>query len=139
MRGSASGSRGWGCRALASRGTGEDEFAVGRARAGGAVILGKTNVPEFALEGYTDNPVYGPTGNPWNPALTPGGSSGGAVAAVAAGIGPLAIAQDGGGSIRRPVSHTGLVGLKPSLSAVPRQHVLPTLLLHYGRFERKEA
>jgi aspartyl-tRNA(Asn)/glutamyl-tRNA(Gln) amidotransferase subunit A len=121
----------WGCRALATRGTGEDEFAVGRARAGGAVFLGKTNVPEFALEGYTDNPVYGPTGNPWNTALTPGGSSGGAVAAVAAGIGPLAIAQDGGGSIRRPVSHTGLVGLKPSLSSVPRQHVLPTLLLDF--------
>lgn len=121
----------WGCRALADRGTGEDEFAVGRARAGGAVFLGKTNVPEFALEGYTDNPVYGPTGNPWNPALTPGGSSGGAVAAVAAGIGPLAIAQDGGGSIRRPVSHTGLVGLKPSLSSVPRQHALPTLLLDF--------
>ena len=121
----------WGCRALAQRGTGEDEYGVGRARAAGAVILGKTNVPEFALEGYTDNPVYGPTGNPWNPDLTPGGSSGGAVAAVAAGIGPVAIAQDGGGSIRRPVSHTGLVGLKPSLSAVPRQHVLPTLLLDF--------
>jgi aspartyl-tRNA(Asn)/glutamyl-tRNA(Gln) amidotransferase subunit A len=121
----------WGCRALAQRGTGEDEHAVARARTAGAVILGKTNVPEFALEGYTDNPVYGPTGNPWNTELTPGGSSGGAVAAVAAGIGPLAIAQDGGGSIRRPVSHTGLVGLKPSLSSVPRQHVLPTLLLDF--------
>ena len=104
---------------------------MGRARAGGAVIIGKTNVPEFALEGYTDNPLFGVTGNPWNPQLTPGGSSGGAVAAVASGIAPLAIGQDGGGSIRRPASHTGLVGLKPSLSAVPREHVLPSLLLDF--------
>ena len=88
-------------------------------------------MPEFANDGYTANPLFGATGNPWNPALTPGGSSGGAVAAVAAGIGPLAIAQDGGGSIRRPASHTGLVGLKPSLSAWPRQHALPGLLLDF--------
>jgi aspartyl-tRNA(Asn)/glutamyl-tRNA(Gln) amidotransferase subunit A len=110
---------------------GNDELAAGRARAGGALLLGKTNVPEFANDGYTANPLFGPTGNPWNPALTPGGSSGGAVAAVAAGIAPLAIAQDGGGSIRRPASHTGLVGLKPSLSAWPRQHMLPGLLLDF--------
>jgi aspartyl-tRNA(Asn)/glutamyl-tRNA(Gln) amidotransferase subunit A len=106
-------------------------MAVGRARAAGALIVGKTNVPEFALEGYTANPVFGVTRNPWNLALTPGGSSGGAVAAVAAGIAPLAIGQDGGGSIHRPASHTGLVGLKPSLSAVPREHVLPSLLLDF--------
>ena len=108
-----------------------DELAWARARAGGALLLGKTNVPEFANEGYTANPLFGVTGNPWNPALTPGGSSGGAVAAVAAGIGPLAIAQDGGGSIRRPASHTGLVGLKPSLSAWPRDAALPGLLLDF--------
>jgi aspartyl-tRNA(Asn)/glutamyl-tRNA(Gln) amidotransferase subunit A len=88
-------------------------------------------VPEFALEGYTANPIFGVTRNPWNTELTPGGSSGGAVASVAAGITPLAIGQDGGGSIRRPASHTGLVGLKPSLSAVPREHVLPSLLLDF--------
>lgn len=121
----------WGTRALRDWCTGEDELAVARARAAGALILGKTNVPEFALEGYTANPLFGVTGNPWNPALTPGGSSGGAVAAVAAGIGPLAIGQDGGGSIRRPASHAGIVGLKPSLSAVPREHVLPSLLLDF--------
>ena len=108
-----------------------DELAVARARAGGALIVGKTNVPEFANDGYTANPLFGATGNPWNPALTPGGSSGGAVAAVAAGIAPLAIAQDGGGSIRRPASHTGLVGLKPSLGAWPREHALPGLLLDF--------
>ena len=121
----------WGSPGLAQHQSEHDEFAVGRARAAGALIVGKTNVPEFALEGYTDNPIFGVTRNPWNLALTPGGSSGGAVAAVAAGIGPLAIGQDGGGSIRRPASHTGLVGLKPSLSAVPREHVLPSLLLDF--------
>lgn len=121
----------WGCPALRHHATGEDEFGVARARAAGALIIGKTNVPEFALEGYTGNPIFGVTRNPWNLALTPGGSSGGAVAAVAAGITPLAIGQDGGGSIRRPASHTGLVGLKPTLSAVPREHVLPSLLLDF--------
>ena len=120
-----------GTAALREHRPGHDELAAGRARAGGALLLGKTNVPEFANDGYTANPLFGVTGNPWNPALTPGGSSGGAVAAVAAGIGPLAIAQDGGGSIRRPASHTGLVGLKPSLSAWPRQHTLPGLLLDF--------
>jgi aspartyl-tRNA(Asn)/glutamyl-tRNA(Gln) amidotransferase subunit A len=121
----------WGCPALRDHGTGQDEFSVARARAAGALIIGKTNVPEFALEGYTANPIFGVTRNPWQLALTPGGSSGGAVASVAAGVTPLAIGQDGGGSIRRPASHTGLVGLKPSLSAVPREHALPSLLLDF--------
>ena len=120
-----------GTAALREHRPGHDELAAARARARGALILGKTNVPEFANDGYTANPLFGATCNPWNPALTPGGSSGGAVAAVAAGMGPLAIAQDGGGSIRRPASHTGLVGLKPSLSAWPRQHTLPGLLLDF--------
>jgi aspartyl-tRNA(Asn)/glutamyl-tRNA(Gln) amidotransferase subunit A len=120
-----------GTAALRDYRPGHDELAAARARDGGALILGKTNVPEFANEGYTANPLFGVTGNPWNAALTPGGSSGGAVAAVAAGIGPLAIAQDGGGSIRRPASHTGLVGLKPSLGMWPRTHALPGLLLDF--------
>lgn len=120
-----------GTPALAAHEPGHDELAAARARTAGALILGKTNVPEFANDGYTANPVFGVTGNPWAPELTPGGSSGGAVAAVAAGMGPLAIAQDGGGSIRRPASHTGLVGLKPSLSAWPRIHQLPGLLLDF--------
>ena len=121
----------WGTRALREHRTGHDELAVGRARAAGALIVAKTNVPEFALEGYTANPLFGVTGNPWNATLTPGGSSGGAVAAVASGMAPLAIGQDGGGSIRRPAAHAGVVGLKPSLSAVPRRHVLPSLLLDF--------
>jgi aspartyl-tRNA(Asn)/glutamyl-tRNA(Gln) amidotransferase subunit A len=120
-----------GTAALREHRPGHDELAAARARAAGMPIVGKTNVPEFANDGYTANPVFGVTGNPWNPALTPGGSSGGAVAAVAAGIAPLAIAQDGGGSIRRPASHCGLVGLKPSLSAWPREHILPGLLLDF--------
>jgi aspartyl-tRNA(Asn)/glutamyl-tRNA(Gln) amidotransferase subunit A len=121
----------WGTPALRAWRSEHDELAVARARAAGALIIGKTNVPEFALEGYTANPVFGVTRNPWDLRLTPGGSSGGAVAALAAGIAPLAIGQDGGGSIRRPASHAGVVGLKPSLGAVPRQHVLPSLLLDF--------
>ena len=120
-----------GTAALRDHRPGYDEWAAARARSAGALILGKTNVPEFANEGYTANALFGVTRNPWAPALTPGGSSGGAVAAVAAGMGPLAIAQDGGGSIRRPASHTGLVGLKPSLGAWPREHSLPGLLLDF--------
>lgn len=120
-----------GTPALRDHRPGHDELAAARARAAGMPILGKTNVPEFANDGYTANPLFGATGNPWNPALTPGGSSGGAVASVAAGITPLAIAQDGGGSIRRPASHCGLVGLKPSLSAWPRVEALPGLLFDF--------
>jgi aspartyl-tRNA(Asn)/glutamyl-tRNA(Gln) amidotransferase subunit A len=121
----------WGTPALRTHQSAHDELAVARARAGGALIIGKTNVPEFALEGYTVNPLFGVTRNPWNPDLTPGGSSGGAVSAVASGIAPLAIGQDGGGSIRRPASHTGVVGLKPTLGAVAREYMLPSLLLDF--------
>ncbi|MBC5768535.1 amidase [Ramlibacter albus] len=129
----------WGTPALRDYRSAHDETAVERARAAGALIVGKTNVPEFALEGYTANPIFGVTRNPWDTRLTPGGSSGGAVAAVASGIAPLAIGQDGGGSIRRPASHAGLVGLKPTLGEVAREHVLPSLLLDFeviGPFAR---
>jgi aspartyl-tRNA(Asn)/glutamyl-tRNA(Gln) amidotransferase subunit A len=129
----------WGTRALRGHMASHDETAVARARAAGALIVGKTNVPEFALEGYTANPIFGATRNPWDTRLTPGGSSGGAVAAVACGIAPLAIGQDGGGSIRRPASHAGVVGLKPTLGEVAREHVLPSLLLDFeviGPFAR---
>lgn len=110
----------WGSRLFADHVATEDELPVARLRAQGAVILGKTNCPEFTLQGYTDNPLFGPTRNPWDLRLTPGGSSGGAVAAVAAGLGPLALGTDGGGSTRRPASHAGLVGLKPSIGRIPR-------------------
>ncbi|WP_205624058.1 amidase [Marinobacterium rhizophilum] len=121
----------WGSKLFADYVPNVDELPVARMRAAGMLILGKTNVPEFTLEGYTDNPLFGVTRNPWNPDLTPGGSSGGAVAAVAAGFGPLAIGTDGGGSIRRPASHTGLVGFKPSIGAVARCNGLPPILLDF--------
>ena len=119
----------WGSRVFEQYVPALDELPVARLRAAGALILGKTNVSEFTLEGYTWNPLHGVTRNPWNPKLTPGGSSGGAVASVAAGLAPLALGTDGGGSIRRPASHTGLVGLKPSIGRVARGPSLPQILL----------
>lgn len=119
----------WGTRVFADFVPEVDELPIARLRAGGAVIVGKTNCSEFTLQGYTDNPVFGVTRNPWNLALTPGGSSGGAVAAVAAGTGPVAVGTDGGGSTRRPAAHAGLVGLKPSRDAIPRRDGFPVILL----------
>lgn len=119
----------WGSPALRAHRSDADEMPVARLREAGALIIGKTNLPEFALEGYTDNPLFGATVNPWNTALTPGGSSGGAVASVAAGVTPIALGTDGGGSIRRPASHCGLVGLKPSIGSIARGGGLPSLLL----------
>lgn len=119
----------WGSRVFNDYVPEADELPVARLRAAGAIILGKTNVPELTFEGITWNPVFGATRNPYDLALTPGGSSGGSVAAVAAGLVPLALGTDGGGSIRRPASHTGLVGLKPSIGAVARVNSLPMMLL----------
>ncbi|PKA44491.1 amidase [Rhizobium sullae] len=121
----------WGTRLLQDYVPLLDEMPVERLRAAGAVLFGKTSLPEFAMQGYTANLIKGVTRNPWNCALTPGGSSGGAVAAVAAGCGPLALATDGGGSIRRPSSHCGLVGFKPSAGAVRRGRGLPEIFLDY--------
>ncbi|OPY96541.1 hypothetical protein A5906_04660 [Bradyrhizobium sacchari] len=118
----------WGSKLYRDYVPDEDELPVRRLREAGAVILGKTNVPEFTVHGYTDNALVGTTRNPWNPLLTPGGSSGGAVAAVASGMGPLALCTDGGGSIRRPAAHTGLIGFKPSRDMVPRGKGFPAIL-----------
>jgi aspartyl-tRNA(Asn)/glutamyl-tRNA(Gln) amidotransferase subunit A len=97
----------------------EDPPVVERLRAAGAVILGKTNTPEFGWKGATENLLFPPTRNPWNLERTAGGSSGGAGAAVAAGLGPLALGTDGAGSIRIPASFCGVVGLKPCFGRVP--------------------
>jgi aspartyl-tRNA(Asn)/glutamyl-tRNA(Gln) amidotransferase subunit A len=97
----------------------EDDITVERLRRAGAVILGKTNVPEFGMGINSQNPVFGATRNPWNLERTPGGSSGGSAAAVAAGLGPGALGSDGGGSVRGPSSYCGTYGLKPSFGRVP--------------------
>jgi aspartyl-tRNA(Asn)/glutamyl-tRNA(Gln) amidotransferase subunit A len=91
----------------------------------GAVSLGKTNTHEFAFGTTNDNPHYGATGNPWNPALTTGGSSGGSAAAVSAGILPLATGTDTAGSIRIPAALCGVVGLKPTYGLVPTRGIVP--------------
>ncbi len=108
---------------LGSRGyrdyvSGQDSAAVQKMKRGGLIILGKTNTPEFGITPFTEPRLFGPTRNPWNPAFSPGGSSGGSAAAVAAGIVPLATANDGGGSIRIPASCCGLFGLKPTRGRV---------------------
>jgi Asp-tRNA(Asn)/Glu-tRNA(Gln) amidotransferase A subunit family amidase len=102
-----------------------DCVPVGRIRAAGATIVGKTNNPEFCYRGYTDNALWGVTRNPWNRERTPGGSSGGAGASVAAGMTPLAIGTDGGGSVRIPASYCGLVGVKPTFGLVPKEPGFP--------------
>ena len=96
-----------------------DAPSTARLREAGAVLLGKTATPEFGWKGITDSPLNGVTRNPWNPAHSPGGSSGGGAAALAAGIGPVAHGNDGGGSIRIPASYAGLVGIKPTFGRVP--------------------
>jgi aspartyl-tRNA(Asn)/glutamyl-tRNA(Gln) amidotransferase subunit A len=96
-----------------------DAWSVARLRALGAVIVGITNCSEFACKGVSNNLVHGITRSPWDPRLTPGGSSGGAVSATAAGIGALALATDAGGSTRRPAAHCGLVGMKPTFGLIP--------------------
>jgi aspartyl-tRNA(Asn)/glutamyl-tRNA(Gln) amidotransferase subunit A len=97
----------------------EDAPIVERMKAAGGIMLGKTNTPTFGWIGATHNLLFGPTRNPWNLERTPGGSSGGASAACAAGLGPLHIGTDGGGSIRIPAAFTGIFGFKPSFGRIP--------------------
>ena len=116
---------------------GEDAPLVARLKVAGGIMVGKTTTPEFGWKGVTDSPLFGITRNPWNLERTPGGSSGGAAAAVAAGLAPLAVGTDGGGSIRIPGSFCGVFGLKPTCGLVP---VYPTAatgtLTHMGPMSR---
>jgi aspartyl-tRNA(Asn)/glutamyl-tRNA(Gln) amidotransferase subunit A len=115
----------------------DDAPAVARLREAGAVLFGKTTTPEFGWKGVTDSPLTGITRNPWNPKKTPGGSSGGSAAAVAAGMGPLTVGTDGGGSIRIPCAFTGLFGIKPTFGRVPAWPLSPFgTVAHLGPMTR---
>jgi aspartyl-tRNA(Asn)/glutamyl-tRNA(Gln) amidotransferase subunit A len=102
----------------------KDDICVARLRAAGAIVVGKTTLPEFGHKGLTDSPTFGITRNPWDLTRTSGGSSGGAAAAVAAGLTPLGLGTDGAGAIRIPAACCGLVGHKPTLGAVPWENAL---------------
>jgi Asp-tRNA(Asn)/Glu-tRNA(Gln) amidotransferase A subunit family amidase len=123
----------------------QDEIVVERLKAAGAILLGKTTTCEYGYKAVTDSPLWGITRNPWNLEMTPAGSSGGAAAAVASGLGPMAVGSDGGGSIRAPASYCGIFGLKPSRGRVPVYPLLAgweTLdrrLVHVGPLTRTVA
>ena len=102
-----------------------DAPATARLREAGAVLIGKTTTPEFGCKGETNSALTGITRNPWDPTKTPGGSSGGTAAAVAAGLGPLGVGTDGAGSVRIPAAFCGNVGLKPSFGRVPAYPLSP--------------
>jgi amidase len=109
----------WGSKVFEHHVPTENSLIVERLKAAGAIILGKTNTPEFGAGGNTFNAVFGATRNPWNPALTCGGSSGGAAVALATGMGPIAQGSDTGGSLRTPAAFCGVVGFRTSPGLVP--------------------
>mgnify|MGYP000123415453 CR=1 FL=1 len=117
-----------------------DSPSVAALRRHGAVLMGKTTTPEIGWKGVTDSPAAGITRNPWDTSLTPGGSSGGSSAALAAGMVPLALGTDGGGSIRIPASFSGVCGIKPTWGRVPNWPVSPFgQLAHAGPMARTMA
>ena len=117
----------------------EDAVPVARARASGTAILGKTNVPELAASIGTTNAIFGATHNPWRTGITPGGSSGGSAAAVAAGMTSVALGGDTGGSIRIPSSCCGVVGMRPTPDRVPNEEADVTVLQSRGPMARSVA
>jgi len=111
----------------------EDSVQVKRLKKAGAIVVGKTNIPEFGFTFFTTNRIYGVTRNPWDLKRTPGGSSGGSAAAVAAGMVPIATGSDSGGSIRTPAAYPGCFGLTTSFSHTPSSgfaRPLPLLRMH---------
>ncbi len=118
----------------------DDSPSVAAVRRHGAVLLGKTTTPEIGWKGITDSPATGVTRNPWDTSRTPGGSSGGSAAALAAGMVPLALGTDGGGSIRIPSSFSGVCGIKPTWGRVPHWPISPFgQLSHAGPMARSIA
>jgi len=109
----------WGSKVFEHHVPDEDAVTLERLKAAGAIVVGKTNTPEFGAGGNTFNAIFGATRNPWNPALTCGGSSGGAAVALAAGMGPLAEGSDLGGSLRIPAAFCGIVGFRTSPGLIP--------------------
>ncbi|MFX1281266.1 MAG: amidase [Promethearchaeota archaeon] len=118
----------------------QDDVLVRRLKEEGSVILGKTNLPAFGYKGVTDNEIFGVTKNPWDLERTPGGSSGGAAASIASGLGYLALGSDGGGSIRIPSSFSGVYGIKPSFGRIPHNTMATSgaigTLVHRGPLVR---
>src|SRR5258708_24374298 len=135
--------RGWptlrGSKTIDPKGPWNDDApATARLREHGAILLGLTTTPEFGWKGVTDSPLTGITRNPWDVTKTPGGSSGGSSAAVAAGYAPLALGTDGGGSIRIPAGFSGIFGHKPSFGRVPAWPLSPFgTVAHTGPLTRR--
>jgi aspartyl-tRNA(Asn)/glutamyl-tRNA(Gln) amidotransferase subunit A len=131
----------FGSRLMAENVPTADAVAVARLKRAGAIVVGKTTTPEHAHKLLTDAPLFGTTRNPWNLDLTPGGSSGGGAAAVAAGLGPLSLATDAGASTRQPAACCGIVGFKPTLGLVPHNQLPDAFgnFIHLGMFARTVA
>ncbi len=123
----------YGSRIFATNRPASDDPMVARCRGAGAIVVGKTNVPEFGAGANSNNPVYGPSGNPFDPTRIPGGSSGGSAVALATGMLPICTGSDGGGSLRIPAAFCGVVGFRPSPGLVPTDrrgqgwNMIPTL------------